>query len=72
MEGVALNSRVSLSILAGLSGSVLMYLLVSVKLVPIAAGEHNVISVTIIMVGLVFITTGWFRIFRRRPSSGSG
>lgn len=62
-----MNSRVSLSILAALTGAILMYLLVSVKILPMIEGQHNIVSIAIIMVGLICIGTGWTRIFRRRP-----
>jgi hypothetical protein len=48
-----------------------MYLLVSVRVIPMVGGQHNIVSITIIMLGLIFMATGWLRIFRRRPGGRS-
>ena len=61
-----MNSRVSLSILAAVTGAALMYLFITFFNIPTET-EHTVITRVLVLVGIACVFAGWFIVFRRRP-----
>ena len=61
------NSRMSLSILAAVTGAALMYVFIAFFNIPIET-EHTTFTRIVVLVGLACIAAGWVKIYWRRPS----
>lgn len=66
-----LPSRVSLSLIAALSGIALTYRLIAWDLVPHPDVENSLLSNSVGIISMIALFIGWVLIFRRRPGSGA-
>ncbi len=66
----SMNSRVSLSILAAVTGAALMYVFITFFNIPIET-EHTMLTRIAVLVGLGCVAAGWVKIYWRRPSPRS-
>ena len=64
-------SRVSLSLLAFISGLVIMFVAAAYQLVDIPKASANTIGLILLFGGLIIMAIGWIRIFSRRPQRNS-
>ncbi len=64
-----MSSRVSLSIIAAITGAALMYSFITFFNIPVHT-EHTLYSRIAVIVALILVAIGWLSIFLRRPQQG--
>ncbi len=64
-----MSSRLSLSIIAAITGAALMYLFITFFNIPVHT-EHTLYSRIAVIVALILVAVGWLSIFRRQPQQG--